>query len=94
MIKHPKRMLVYEPPKGTPAEEQYARLVTLAQADLARRGFSESAVEAFLEKRCGVPFSMLLEIPSEIPFAPQGNQQVELWAQSLSYAKTLLSHTK
>lgn len=87
MLKHFKRMSVYEPPKGTPDEEQYARLVTLAHADLARRGFSESAVEKFLTKRCAVPFSILLEVPPAVPFAIDDNDQIELWVQSLAYAK-------
>lgn len=72
-------MPVYKPPKGTDDDEQYRRLVTLASADMLRRGFTESAVEAFLDKRCGVPFSMLLEV-SETP-------SHEMWIQTLEYAK-------
>lgn len=75
------------------AHEQYQRLVTLAYGDLHRRGFSETAVEMFLDKRCGVPFPVLLEVRplalSEPPFAAHDNQQqdqVTAWVQALEYA--------
>jgi hypothetical protein len=87
VLKHFKRMPVYEPPKGSDGEQQYRRLVTLACADLHRRGFTDGVADAFLEKRCGVSFAILLEVPLflEKPSAPL---DLELWVQSLKYAKT------
>lgn len=76
------------------AREQYTRLVTLAAADLHRLGFNETAVETFLERRCGVPFDVLLKVPPPPPpfmsHSTQHRDQVALWVQALEDAKALL----
>jgi hypothetical protein len=73
---------VYTPPSDS---TQYLRLVTLAFLDLSNRGFTETAIEQFLERRCAVPFSTVLEVPSpalaEAPFA-------SMWQDVLTYARS------
>ena len=57
----------------------------LAFLDLSNRGFSETAIEQFLEQKCSVPFSTVLEVPSPAlskdPFA-------SLWQDALAYARS------
>lgn len=85
----PYRPIILTVPTKTPAQEYYKCLVTLALADLTRRGFSETVAEKFLEQRCEVEFVTLLDVPSGPMFESQ-HEHLELWVQVLKHAKQKL----